>query len=56
MDTVTLSAQTIQSLLNYLSKQPYNEVVHLIDKIVNEAKNYSKTKPVDTKDNEHDSM
>lgn len=33
METITLSTQTVQQILNYLAVRPYNEVVNLINSI-----------------------
>ena len=33
MESVTLSVKTVQSILNYLAIQPYNEVASLINAI-----------------------
>lgn len=33
MESITLSTQTLQQILNYLATQPYNEVVTLINTI-----------------------
>lgn len=39
MESVTLSVKTVQSILNYLAVQPYNEVASLINAIQMELTN-----------------
>lgn len=48
METIKLTTETINKILNYLSLQPYNEVAELINLTVNEAKQLKEAdKPIE---------
>lgn len=50
MDTIKLTTDTLNKILNYLSVQPYNEVAELINITVTEVKQFKekeKDKPIE---------
>jgi hypothetical protein len=47
METVTLSVNTINNLLNYLGNKPYVEVVHLIMSVQQEIAQRSEAQKAD---------
>ena len=46
MNQITLSVETINKVLNYLSERPYKEVAEIIAAVINEANKVEDSKQI----------